>query len=91
MATAFIPHRDRHPLHGITVVLETADRLYVGRLDTADDREVVLKDLGYHEGAEGREAYLARTAAFGIRRLEAMAAIPAAAVQRLIPLHEALA
>ncbi len=86
----FVPHRNRHDLHGITVVVDTAERLYVGRLDTADDREIVLKDVGWHEDAGTREEYLARTAKFGVKRREGVVTVPTASVQRCVPLVEGI-
>ena len=86
----FVPHRNRHDLHGITVVVETVGRLYVGRLDTADDREVVLKDAGWHEDDGTREDYLARTRKFGVKRREGVITIPAGDVTRCEPLAEAV-
>lgn len=86
----FVPHRNRHDLHGITVVVDTAERLYVGRLDTADDREIVLKDVGWHEDAGSREEYLARTAKFGVKRRDGMVTIPTGDVTRCEPLAEAV-
>lgn len=81
MTTPFVPHRDRHDLHGITVVVQTDARLYVGRLDTADDQSVVLKDVGYHDDEATRDDYLARTSRFGVQRLEAIIEVPTPSVR----------
>lgn len=87
----FVPHRNRHDLHGVTVVVDTADRLYVGRLDTADDREIVLKDAGWHEETTTRDEYLARTARFGVQRREGVIVVPADGVRSCRPLAEVVA
>lgn len=84
----FVPHRNRHDLHGITVVVETAERLYVGRLDTADEREIVLKDVGWHEDRATRTDYLTRTARFGVKRREAVVVVPTVGVTCCEPLAE---
>ena len=84
----FVPHRDRHELHGITVVVSTPARLFVGRLDTADDQSVVLKDVGYHDDVATRHEFLARTVKFGVKRLSAQIEVPAASVEEIKRLAE---
>ncbi|MFN7940279.1 MAG: hypothetical protein U0X73_01665 [Thermoanaerobaculia bacterium] len=62
-------HSDTHPLHGITVVVETRDAaLYVGRCDDVTESEVRLRDAEAHRsGGDGsaREQFLARVARVG--------------------------
>lgn len=63
-------HPERHELHGITVVVDTAGpEIYVGRCDDMDDRGVVLLDVDVHrDGDDGRskEEYVERAAQFGV-------------------------
>ena len=89
-AQPFVPHRERHDLHGMTVVVDTPGRLYVGRLDTADDREVVLKDVGYHDDEATRSEFLSRTLKFGVTRRDAVVILPTSGV-RSVQLLTALA
>jgi hypothetical protein len=62
-------HSDTHPLHGITVVVETRGaEVYVGRCDDVTATEVRLRDAELHRpGGEGptREQFLARVARVG--------------------------
>lgn len=63
-------HDGKHPLHGITVVVDTVgDEVFVGRCDDMDDREIRLVGVDVHrEGEQGRskQDYLRRAARFGI-------------------------
>ncbi len=86
---SFVPHQNRHELHGITVVVTTPARLFVGRLDTADACAVTLKDAGYHDDSDTRQEYLARTAKYGVKRLSAVIEIPTDSVQGIERLHQA--
>lgn len=59
------------PLHGLTVVIDTAgNRLYIGRYDMEDERGVLLRDVDVRDldAATTKEAYLAKTAKFGVFR-----------------------
>jgi len=59
------------PLHGLTVVIDTpSDRLYIGRFDVEDERGILLRDVDVREPEAGvtKEAYLAKTAKFGVFR-----------------------
>lgn len=62
-------HDHRHPLHGITVVVDTeGPEIYVGRCDTMDDTRIVLRDVDLHrDGDDGttKEEYVRRAAEFG--------------------------
>ena len=63
-------HPGHHDLHGITVVLETANALWVGRFDSVTPKGVLLHDAGcYQDGvtAGTREEYLQKTLKFGVR------------------------
>ena len=63
-------HEDRHPLHGITVVVDTdGPEVYVGRCDTMTDDRVVLRDVDVHrDGEDGRskEEYVRKAAELGV-------------------------
>ncbi|MCA9757391.1 MAG: hypothetical protein KDA27_16425 [Candidatus Eisenbacteria bacterium] len=57
------------PLHGLTVVVDTAGpRVYIGRYDVEDDRGVLLRDVDVRDldAVDAKPAYLARTAKFGV-------------------------
>jgi hypothetical protein len=62
-------HQGRGELHGITVVVETGDEVWVGRCDIADDERVILLDADVHRDGDGggsRAEYLERAARFGV-------------------------
>jgi len=62
-------HQHKHELHGITVVVETGDDVYVGRCDDIDDRAVILLDADAYGGGDGdhsREEWVQRAARFGV-------------------------
>jgi len=63
-------HHDKHELHGITVVVDTAGpEIYVGRCDDIDDRRVILLDADLHRAGENghsKDAWLERASQFGV-------------------------
>ena len=63
-------HQNRHALHGITVVVDTAgDAVYVGRCDDIVEEGVILLQGAVHrEGEDGlsKQEYLRRAAALGV-------------------------
>jgi hypothetical protein len=66
-------HPGHHDQHGITVVLETANALWVGRFDSVTPKGVLLHDAGcFEEGVTPgtREEYLRKTLKFGVRATE---------------------
>ncbi len=73
-------HHDKHELHGITVVVDTAGpSLYVGRCDDIDGQAVVLLDADVHEDGSGKgtkEDYLRRAAKVGVWKKLDRIAIP---------------
>lgn len=83
-------HPDHEALHGITVVLDTADgRTIVGRYHDAEGGVVKLHDVAiYVAGAVSREDYLRRTLKFGVRTEHKFLAVPTAAVRGITPLGE---
>ena len=63
-------HHDTHELHGITCVVATrGPRTWIGRVDTVDERGVLLRDADLHDadvpGAAPREEFLRKAARFG--------------------------
>ena len=62
-------HHDTHPLHGITCVVDTkGPRVYVGRVDSADEGGVHLLDVDVFDekaGGETKRQFLERTARVG--------------------------
>lgn len=58
-------HRDKGSLHGITVVVDAGDELWVGRCDEVTEEGVVLRDADVHRDAAGREAYLQKAVQVG--------------------------
>ena len=83
-------HTDRHELHGVTVVLDTrGDATYIGRFDSQDEQGVHLFDVGVFDPATGtREAYLRRSAQFGIRVDRPDLTVATSDVARVIPLGQ---
>ncbi len=63
-------HDDKHELHGITVVVDTAGpEIWIGRCDDMDERQVVLLDADVHregDGGRSKQQYLERAARFGV-------------------------
>jgi hypothetical protein len=83
-------HRNKGPLHGITVVVDTTGpEIFVGRCDDEDERGIVLDDVDVHrDGDEGRTKvqYVQRAARFGVFKKHDRHFIPRekmASVQRL--------
>lgn len=85
-------HHDRHELHGITVVVDTAGpEVYVGRCEDMDDRTVILLDADVHrDGEDGRSKaeYLERAAELGVWKKHARLAVPLDGVTSVRPLGE---
>jgi hypothetical protein len=87
-------HPGHHDLHGITVVLETATALWVGRFDSITPKGVLLHDAGcFEEGVTPgtREEYLQKTLKFGVRATQKNALIPEPDVRRIQQLTDATA
>ena len=62
-------HSNKHELHGITVVVETAGaETFVGRCDDIKDAAVILLDVDVHREGEGpsKAEYLAQAAKWGV-------------------------
>ena len=85
-------HHDRHELHGITVVVDTAGpEIYVGRCDDMDERSVILLDADVHrdgEGGRSKTEYLERAAQLGVWKKFERLTIPLEGVTSVRPLGE---
>jgi hypothetical protein len=85
-------HPGHAELHGITVVVETNGPLtYVGRYDSADERGVLMLDVGVHDAATGggsKEEYVRKSAKFGIRSDYKHLVVPTSQVTRITRLGE---
>jgi hypothetical protein len=84
-------HHDTHPLHGITVVVETnGAEVFIGRCETMDDDAVVLLDADQHTSgdAASRAAYIAKAASLGVWARHRKLVVPMAGVTSVKPLFE---
>ena len=82
-------HHDKGELHGITVVVDTGPKVYIGRCHEMDDRRIVLMDVDEHEeGQDGRskQEFIERAAKVGVWKKHPALAIPrdhVVSIQRL--------
>jgi hypothetical protein len=80
-------HHDKSPLHGITVVVETAGgELWVGRCDDEDEERVILLDADVHRDGEGdasRDDWLGKVDRFGVWPNHPRVVLPRRAVSSL--------
>lgn len=84
-------HHDKGDLHGITVVVDTGPKVYIGRCHEMDDRRIVLMDVDEHaDGEDGRskEEYVRRAAEVGVWRKHAALAIPRSDVVSVVRLGD---
>ncbi|HUP42100.1 MAG TPA: hypothetical protein VM599_02700 [Thermoanaerobaculia bacterium] len=92
MNRTFPAHQHRSPLHGITVVVETAGgETWIGRCDDEDAERVILLDADVHAAGDadsGRDAWLAKAARFGPWARHARVVLPRRAVHSLYRLGE---
>jgi hypothetical protein len=83
------------PLHGITVVVETAGpRVYIGRFHSENEAGVLLNDVDVREvdGPAAKDAYLARSAKYGVFKNTDRVRVPRgeiASLRRLIEYADA--
>jgi hypothetical protein len=77
-------HRDTHPLHGITCVVDTKGaRVYVGRVDSADASGLHLLDVDVFDekpGGESKAQYLDRAFRVGTWKQYDRLTVPTAEV-----------
>ncbi len=84
-------HDTTDPLHGITVVAEAGDIVYVGRCHARENGTIVLLDVDQHsEGEDGKtnQEYLERAAKFGVWKKHEKLVLSADEVNSLVPLSE---
>jgi len=84
-------HDTADPLHGITVVAESGDTVYVGRCHARENGTIVMLDVDQHaEGEDGKTnaEYLDRAAKFGVWKKHEQLVLVADEVQSLVPLSE---
>jgi len=89
-------HQDRHPLHGITVVVATsggdgAPEVYVGRCDDIDAERVILLDADAHrdgDGGHSNDEWVRRAAEYGVWPRHPRVVLPRARVASVQPLGE---
>ena len=78
-----------HPLHGFTVVLDTAGpRVYIGRYHSEDESGVLLLEADVRDPGEGeaKAAYLARSAKMGVFRNTPQVRVPRAEIASIAKL-----
>ena len=84
-------HDDKGDLHGITVVAETDDTVYVGRCDTIDASEVILLDCDLHREGEDDKTnaeWLQHAARFGVWKKHDRLAVSVTDVKSVTPLGD---
>ncbi len=84
-------HDDLGELHGITVVVETPSKIYVGRCHTEDEQQVTLLDADDYsdgEGGKSREEYLQHASQYGVWKKHDRISIPRAEVTSIRRLGE---
>lgn len=71
--------------HGINLVVETADTIYIGRFDSTNGFQVLMHDCCVHrlEPGEDPEAFVRQTAKYGIPVDQRDCVLDAHAVQRV--------
>ena len=54
--------------HGINLVIETTDTIYIGRFDNSNGFQVLMHDCAIHpiEDASAAEAFVLNTAKYGV-------------------------
>jgi hypothetical protein len=85
-------HRDAHALHGITCVVDlVGPRVLVGRVDTLDERGLVLLDVDAHEerpGGPTKDEYVRTAARVGTWKKHDRVVVPAAEIASIRRLSE---
>ncbi|MBM4116709.1 hypothetical protein FJ251_03070 [bacterium] len=84
-------HHDRDALHGMTVVVLTAEAAYIGRCDDLRADRILLLDAGWHREGEDpgtRAEYLAKAAAYGVFPKALRLELPLAGVESIRLLGE---
>jgi hypothetical protein len=85
-------HHGRSSLHGITVAVDTrGPKVYVGRCDDMDEKEIRLLDVDVHEetpSGRSKQEYLERAAEFGTWKKHDAVTLPMSEVLWVKPLGE---
>ncbi len=84
-------HDTADPLHGITVVAESGDTVYVGRCHARENGTILLLDVDQHtNGEDGKtnQEYLTRAARFGVWKKHEKLTLKADDVSGLSPLSD---
>lgn len=70
--------------HGINLVVETDDTIYIGRFDSTNGFEVLMHDCAVHaiQPGEDTEAFVKQTAKYGVPVDERDVTFPAGKVTR---------
>lgn len=71
--------------HGINIVVDTENSIYIGRFDNTNGFEVVMHDCAVHAITEGEdpEAFVKQTAKYGIPVEHKDFTFPTAGVKRV--------
>ena len=71
--------------HGINLVVETVDTVYIGRFDNSNGFQVLMHDCSIHaiENADAAEEFVRNTAKYGVAVDERDVVFDAAAVKRV--------
>lgn len=71
--------------HGINIVIDAEEAIYIGRFDNTNGFEVILHDCAVHEIQAGQdpEAFVRQTAKYGIPVAHKDLTIPASIVRRV--------
>ena len=71
--------------HGINLVIETNDTVYIGRFDNSNGFQILMHDCSVHsiESADSAEEHVRNTAKFGVAVDQRDVVFDAASVQRV--------
>jgi len=86
-----VTHAGKGDFHGITVVVDTAGPVYVGRFFEERDGQLLLLDVDSHEegqDGESKSDYLRKSARFGVWKKHASLRVPTVEVISMRALTE---
>jgi len=71
--------------HGINLVIETVDRIYIGRFDSSNGFQVLMHDCAIHtiRSPESAEEFVRNTAKYGVAVDQRDVRFDAAGIQRV--------
>jgi hypothetical protein len=87
--TGHVFHPGHDEWHGQTVVVFAQALTVVGRWDAVQGGRLLMHDVAVHDGAEPRDAWLARIKQYGIPVQHKDYALPHAEVERVTRLRDA--